>query len=126
VRFVFFVKIRKGKAYKTGYQVELNFILVQHSRDPFLMNSIMNRFNCGIIYEKPKNNQVHYVVFKFADIKNKIIPFFSDHPLQGSKASDFTDFCIVAKLMEDKAHLNNEGLNKIVLIKKGMNFGKES
>ncbi len=89
------------------------------------MSNILNHFNCGVLYEKPNINQVHFVVFKFSDIRDKIIPFLYDNPLQGSKALDFSDFCKVAKLMENKAHLDNKGLKQIVLIKEKMNFGRE-
>lgn len=61
---------------------------------------------------------------KFSDIRDKIIPLFSDYPLIGSKALDFQKFCEVAKLIEKKAHLTSEGLKEIVLIKKEMNRGR--
>lgn len=84
----------------------------------------MNHLNCGKIIEGPKINIVEYVVSKLSDINNTLIPFFSSYPLQGLKALNSIDFCQVAKLMVDKAHLNNEGVNKVMLIKKGMNYGR--
>jgi hypothetical protein len=57
----FYVKITKKNTFKTGQCVELNFILVQHIRDIHLMNSILNYFNCGKLYEK---SIARYVVQK--------------------------------------------------------------
>ena len=121
----FSVRVRKRENYKTGYQIVINFILVQHSRDLSLMNSIKNHLNCGTIYEKSNINQIHYVISKLSDINNILIPFLNEYSLQGSKALDSMDFCKVAKLMVDKAHLNNEGINNIISIKEGMNFGRK-
>jgi hypothetical protein len=39
----------------------------------------------------------------------------------GIKENDFSDWCKVAKLMNDGSHLTNEGLNLIRTIKDGMN-----
>ena len=39
----------------------------------------------------------------------------------GTKAEDCADFKKVALLMEEKAHLTPEGLDKILKIKAGMN-----
>ena len=40
------------------------------------------------------------------------------------KFQDYQDFKKVALLMEKKAHLKSEGLEKICLIKAGMNRGR--
>ena len=40
------------------------------------------------------------------------------------KFQDYQDLKKVALLMENKAHLTNEGLEKICLIKAGMNRGR--
>jgi len=52
-----------------------------------------------------------------SQIYNKIIPFFIKCPIMGIKYKDFEDFCKVAKLMQNKAHLTEEGLNQIRQIK---------
>lgn len=47
--------------------------------------------------------------------------FFKEDYPEGNKRSDFNDFCAVVDLMEDKAHLSEEGLRQIRNIKEGMN-----
>jgi len=54
-------------------------------------------------------------------LTNIIIPFFKNYPLIGIKAQDFLYFCQIAELMKTGAHLTVEGLEKIRLIKSGMN-----
>jgi hypothetical protein len=63
-------------------------------------------------------------VTKFSDIADIIIPFFKKHPIPGVKSKDFHDFCLVAELIKNKAHLTEDGLNQIRLIKAGMNTGR--
>ena len=53
-----------------------------------------------------------------------IIPFFQKYPIIGVKAKDFEDFTKVALLMQDKAHLTEEGIEKIKIIKSNMNSNR--
>jgi hypothetical protein len=71
-----------------------------------------------------KKPVVRYNVSKFADNLNIIIPFFNKYPLKGSKNLDFKDFCKVAELINEKAHLTQEGFEKIKNIRAGMNTGR--
>lgn len=111
----FFINTIKSKSYKTGYQIKLDFSVVQHSRDKLLIESFVNYFNCGTVYEN--TGHVKFVVTKLSDIQDKIIPFFQKHNLQGFKLSDYDKFCRVAKLMQEKAHLTSVGIDEILKIK---------
>lgn len=97
----FFITTIKSKLYKTGYQIKLNFNVVQHSRDFLLMKSFVKaepHFNCGALYEN--TGHVTFVITKLSDIQDKIIPFFEKYTLQGFKLSDYDKFCKVAALMQ--------------------------
>ena len=63
----------------------------------------------------------HFVVTKFSDIRNKVIPFFDKYKIEGVKSLDFEDWYKVAKIIETKGHLTKEGLDRIRNIKAGMN-----
>jgi len=82
----------------------------QHSRDELLLNEIINSLDCGII-EKPttRPNTTNFVVYKFNDICEKIIPFFNNNPLQGIKSLDFQDFCRVVNI-KNKSQLTLEDI----------------
>jgi len=121
----FYVNTKKAKKYLTGYQVILTFSITQHVRDELLLSKLIDYLNCGRI-EKVSTRpiEVRFVIYKFSDIRDKIIPFFQNYPLHGIKSKDFRDFCEIAKLMENKSHLTLDGLKKIKSLKSGMNRGR--
>jgi hypothetical protein len=119
----FMVGVRKDKNYSTGFQVNLTFLITQHVRDEQLMNSLTEYLNCGNLHKK--REVFEYQVSKFADLTDRIIPFFNKYPILGQKSKDFEDFSKVAELMETKVHLTTEGVNEIRKIKDNMNMGRE-
>lgn len=121
----FAIRISSSVTNKLGKSVSLIFIITQHNRDFLLMKSIENLFDCGQVKKRPKESCVDFMVTKFLDINEKIIPFFNKYPLTGCKKQDYLDFCKVAELMKNKAHLTSEGLDEIIRIKAGMNTGRK-
>lgn len=103
----------------------LRFSIGQQARDEELLRSFMNYWDCGKVQKKTnkKYNKEYFEfrVEKFADIDTKIIPFFIKFPIIGQKQLDFQDFCQIAKLMREKAHITIEGFNEILKIKERMN-----
>jgi len=63
-----------------------------------------------------------FQIVNFSDIINVIIPFFDKYSLQGQKRLDYNDFKKVSEILLRKKHLNEEGYNEILRIKKGMNL----
>jgi hypothetical protein len=80
---------------------------------------------CGRYKERKGGMAGDFDVIKYSDFKNKIIPFFLEYPILGIKSRDFADFSKVVELMGKKAHLTQEGLDKIREIKSGMNTGRK-
>lgn len=89
------------------------------------MNSLVDYLNCGVSRANSSTPAYNFVVTKFLDIEEKIIPFLLNHPLQGIKSRDFEDFCLVAHMVKNKDHLNSDGLEKIKKIKSGMNTARD-
>ncbi len=116
----FFVNIKNSRT-KTGKQVLLRFIIIQHSRDELLLKSFIEYFDCGNYYLKSDKDLSEFVVEKFSNIFNNIIPFFKEYPIFGIKALDFADFCEAADIMKVGGHLTEDGLKKIMEIKARMN-----
>jgi hypothetical protein len=119
----FFINVYNSPISRLGKEVKLKFIITQHERDIKLMNSFINYFNCGQLYSNGSCS--YFTVSKFDDINNKIIPFFAKFSLIGVKNSNYKDFCKVANLLVQKAHLTQEGLDKIIEMKSGMNKGRD-
>ena len=120
----FFIALNSSSN-KVGGTVQLKFLVAQHSRDTLLLKSFVNYFNCGNYYFKHSGEAVEFVVSKFKDIHEKILPFFEKYPLIGSKSRDFTDFYKAAQLIKSKVHLELGGLEKIKQIKRTMNKSRE-
>jgi hypothetical protein len=64
-----------------------------------------------------------FEVRKLNDLSNVIIKHFLNFPLLTQKATDFSYFLKIVELMKNKAHLNIDGLYKIINIKATMNLG---
>lgn len=118
----FYIKLEKSSKYNSINSVRLRIEIGQHSRDKILINNFVNFLCCGYTYNN--NNFTSYSVSKFEDIYTKILPFFKQYKIIGTKSLDFKDFCEVAELIKNKVHLTEWGLNKIVSIKFGMNKGR--
>ena len=121
----FMVKMMKSITHKMNEQVLLKFALTQHSRDELLMKSLLSYLGCGRYEPQNSKDFGEFVITKFLDLTDKIIPFFQKYPVQGVKHLDFLDFVKVAEIIKEKGHLTEEGLSKIRKIKKGMNTGRK-
>lgn len=77
----------------------------------------MEYLGCGYYREVAKNKDGRFEVESVKEILAKIIPFFEQYPLLGTKAQDYADFKKVALLIEKKAHLTPEGLDEVKKIK---------
>lgn len=114
---------------KERIQISLRFIIAQHIRDEQLMKCLVKYLACGQVSVQSGGSGVYFVVAKFSDIKDKIIPFFDTYPIWGSKAMDLMDFCKVSELIKEKAlasRLTKEGTEQIREIKSGMNTGRKN
>lgn len=122
----FLVSIFKSKTL-TGFAVRLRFNLIQHSRDTQLMQNLEDYLGCGRYVAGPEGyNHCEFIVSSLSDITKTILPFFEKYPIRGNKLLDFKDFCKVAQIMEDKAHLTPEGLNKVISIQADMNRNRKT
>nr|QCW06963.1 hypothetical protein [Drechslerella brochopaga] len=117
----FLIAIVTNDKTKMGCTVSLRFSVCQHNRDAKLMENLINFLGCGSVVYHNVRSTVEFVVTKFTDIEKKVIPFFEKYPLEGIKSLNFYSFIKAFELMKNKAHLNPEGLKKILQIKEKMN-----
>ena len=101
--------------------VSLRFSLTQHTKDEELLKDIVTYLNCGRYYKSPTRNEGQYLVTVFSEINDKLIPILNEYPLLGTKKDDYLDFAQIAELIKSKAHLTNEGLERIKIIQSNMN-----
>lgn len=105
-------------------QILLTFYITQHSRDTLLMESLIRYLNCGQVLKRSSQSAVDFKVGRFVDITSKVIPFLQKYPLQSVKQKDFLDWVEASFLIGNKEHLTIKGLEKINIIKDGMNKKK--
>lgn len=105
-------------------QVQIGFQITQHSRDEKLLESFIIFFGCGRLEVSSRDPSVNFVVYKFLDNYEKILPFFKKHKILGVKSEDFKDWCKAAEIIKANKHLTEEGLTQLIEIKSGMNTGR--
>lgn len=92
------------------------------------MENLIHNLDCGQVrkrkYKDNKDNCLDYLVTKFSDIDQKIIPFFSRYKIFGVKLKDYNYWCKAAELIKNKAHLTDTGLEEIKKLKDGINKGR--
>jgi len=118
----FKISIRESKLHKTGSRVVLLFVVTQHIRDQLLLKSLVDFFGCGQTYSYKDYTEFRCQSFK--DNYEKILPFFNKYLIIGVKSKDFEDWAKVAKMIQTKDHLTNEGFDQIRQIRTGMNKGR--
>lgn len=123
----FYVNIRSKKTPKRKQSpVELHFYLKLREDSLPLLKKIKAKFGCGAIYYQKERRRNHRACYRFEinsqnDIQEVLVPFFSKYHLQGPKKKDFALFKKIARMMEKKLHLRDEGLEKIRQWKAKMN-----
>lgn len=120
----FSVNVTPSKT-NVGFAVKLRFRLTQHVRDSKLLQVIVNHFLCGKLCTEPRSSGMRLDITRLSDILVVIKPLFNKYPLLGSKRLDYVSFIEVVDMMERKEHLAQEGLDRIRLIKAGMNTGRD-
>lgn len=121
----FNVQIKANQKQALGVQVQLAYQVTQHNKDKQLMENFKIYLGSGSVRERKRGMALDYIVEKFSDNIERIIPFFQKYPIVGVKELDFADWCEVAEMIKDKKHLSAEGLDKIKKIKARMNTGRK-
>lgn len=109
---------------RIGWRVKAIFSIHLHSKDLPLLHMIQRYFGgIGFIHVAKTGKSVSFKVTKLDDLVNVIIPHFKAYPLRSAKSIDFGLWLQCVKLMENKEHLTEDGLNKIISLKSALNLG---
>ena len=121
---------REGRrGYKTGYQVSHDFVVTQGASSVGCLEELREFFGVGEVYvnrrhDNHRENLYRYSVHRRADLLQRIIPFFREHPLRTAKQRDFEKFASCVERMAGGQHKTREGLAQIVEIMQTMNRRK--
>ncbi len=118
----FYVGFNINREMKTGVQVLPELTVVQHKRDVAVLYALKDYFGCGVVRSN-HGDRMAYRVRGHKNLAEVIIPFFEKHKLKTKKRIDFEKFRDVVRLMEKKAHLTAEGLERIQSLATQMNRG---
>lgn len=118
----FSVSIFKNRTTKSGWQVLPEFVVTQGEKSLAALEEIKDFFECGRIfvnrrYDNHTENLYRYCVRAFADLKEKIIPFFEENPLRTVKKRDFEKFKTAIQLMNNRVHLTKKGVGRLIKLK---------
>ncbi len=103
-------------------QVIAVYIIELHKREVPLLCSIQKFFGgAGSINTALARNSARFFISRKSDLINKVLPHFDAYKLQGNKLKNYLIFKEIVLLINSKAHLTPEGLNKIKLLKEGLN-----
>ena len=118
----FNVSLIPRKDYRFGWKIYLTFNVAQ--RDQSVLLLMKEYFGAGRL-ELRKDGVWNYSVNDFYSLNEIIIPFFEMYPfLSISKQKNFSIFKQIVEIMEKDGHFNQEGLEKIILLREKLNEGK--
>ena len=121
----FHVGVSKHAEMTMGVQVLPELTIVQHKRDVQVLHAIKQFFGCGVVRTN-HGDRMCYRVRKLENLRERIIPFFDQHPLKTRKRQDYLAFRDVVQWMTRGDHLTDAGLQRIMKIVKSMNRGREA
>ena len=121
----FSVKIAKDEFRLMGLRILPVFAIELHIRDLEVLKKIKEFFDVGSVTVRIRNGKSTgiYSVQSLKALTEVIIPHFNEYPLLTQKQADFILFSSLVNLMNNKEHLNEKGINKIISIRASMNKG---
>lgn len=122
---VFHVDISRSKDYKLGVRITPLLHLSQNTDSINLLHEIKEYFNVGHITTNKNRNEANYIVNSFPKLKEVILPHFDKYTLKSGKFESYLKFKEIIYLIDNKAHLNADGLIKIIELSYNLNFGTQ-
>lgn len=128
----FTVQLNNFPAMKLGFEARPTFIVNLDSKDRPILELIRDFFEFGVVntYERGGNYKGigKACFYKVTNLKDclEIMKFFKKYPLRSKKGKDFEMWCQCLFMMNDKEHLNKDGLLKIAKIRENMNLDKKN
>src|SRR3989338_8273925 len=123
----FHIALYKDERRKTGWKVIPEFHVSQRVSSRKVLDTLVRFFKCGYVKANhaanPKDVTYVFVVRDRVDLLEKIIPFFRQYSLQTEKSRDFDKFAKIVQMMAEEAHLNMNGVCRIISLAYTMNGG---
>ncbi len=117
----FNVSFRPRQDYKSPWKISLCFNISQ--KDKVILALFKRYLGCGSLRGRP-DGVWYYEVNNFNAIWDNVIPFFKRYNfLSAKKKRDFAKFCEIAEIIKREEHIKENGIRKIIEIRREMNDG---
>jgi len=126
----FSVSIQRCRVVKLGWQVFPEFVVTQGAKSVDVLHSLREFFNCGRVFINNRSDNHREPVYRFCvrvlgDLREKIIPFFTENQLRTAKRQAFEVFVEVVRRMGRSEHLTEQGLREIATLAGQINKQKK-
>ena len=116
----FYVGINKNSTMTIGYQILPEFRIVQHKRDIKLLYALKKYFGCGVVRVN-HDDRYELRIRSIEHMNNIVIPHFDRYELNTQKKFDYIKFKKIINLINQKKHITEKGIIKIIDIACTMN-----
>jgi len=118
----FSVSIGRHQTLRSGIEIHPQFEIELRDDDREILERIVVTIGCGKIYDCSYERYGWYPHAKFKigstrDMVEYLFPFLDRYPLQAKKAKAYRLFREIVLMMRRKAHLTEDGLKKIQLLR---------
>lgn len=110
-----------SNAYNTGFAISPQIGIAQDNISLIVLNHITELLKLGKIYGSNINPTVSTLQISGINNLNTFINKFSTNSFHGAKALDYSDWCKIISLINNKQHLTLKGIKQIKTIINGMN-----
>ncbi len=116
--FTVYIRPSDKKHKAKNYRVECHYYIKLREDDLPVLEKVNQFFPCGRISFQKDNRPNHRDNYRFEvsnlkGLREIIIPFFKQHPLQSKRIKDFNLFCKIVEVVSKKEHQTKCGLKKI-------------
>ena len=116
----FYVGVLPRAKNNSKWEIRPSFSLSQNIRSANLVYLMKDFFCCGTIRVSKRDNTLKYEVRDLISLNQTILPHFCKYPLKGEKQKDFEAFEKIIFIMNEKRHLDKNGVREIAKIARSM------
>ena len=121
----------RNPALRFQTQIQIEFVVMQHRRDVDVLYKLKAFFQCGSVckgtgQKDGTDTPLKFRVRKLEDLITKIVPFFMQHSLKTKKHVEFLRFRQLCLLLNQKAHLKEEGFHHCLCLVKNLPYVEDS
>jgi len=117
----FCVSFNHRSRLNVGIETRPSFSITLSERDRALIELLQDYFKCGAIRYSRADRTYKFEVRSVEEIVTRVVPQFRRYPLRGSKRNDFELFALICALIQQRRHLDPNGLREIIELAFQMN-----